>query len=555
MFLAEDYTPRPRRSSSKSLFSLFKRQSQPRLGALAAGATPLRGDDAASTYADAGPTKSHVYQTPNAISPLSSIHSGHSQPPPPHWNKSSSELLLNSQSGSQPQWQQQDSIQPHPLQSSQQQQQQQHDADLLALDFPLSRSPASGSVLSMESQKELQMRKRHSRSLSLSVVEDDEPLVSPLSPSDSIVSSSSFSSNNAGKDDRLHVNPILRKSSSNTSLRSSQTSSPVSILKKRSSSSSLASGFTSPLSAASSSSRSRPPTAASSSSRMIPHANQHHHHQPSLEPKKKMNRPVAKSSSYLNLRDQYHQALPVPSMQPRSRSVSPIPMAQMAQMAPMASNYAQNRQRPRKNANAPPPPLSAAMPPLSRSPSPLLSPMAYDDAPPHPRLGRPRSSSSLSSQYAAGASSSAAWLGVSGQKRRQPGTRTPSLYRARSHEQLGWNDMASAPPQPRPRRSWTGKIDVYASHGERAMYQPPPPTQPANRRRSASRLSWYGRTDDHSRTPPAAVYSSQEPALDDLCAFFHHLPRHVLAKYLHNAHGDFYLAKDMCMEDIMIHGI
>ncbi|CAO3595815.1 unnamed protein product [Absidia cylindrospora] len=51
---------------------------------------------------------------------------------------------------------------------------------------------------------------------------------------------------------------------------------------------------------------------------------------------------------------------------------------------------------------------------------------------------------------------------------------------------------------------------------------------------------------------------SQPPKNDplhDLCAFFHHLPRHVLAKYLQDAGGDFYLAKDLCMEDIMANGI
>ncbi|KAI8085201.1 uncharacterized protein BX664DRAFT_338798 [Halteromyces radiatus] len=67
--------------------------------------------------------------------------------------------------------------------------------------------------------------------------------------------------------------------------------------------------------------------------------------------------------------------------------------------------------------------------------------------------------------------------------------------------------------------------------------QVPPPPQPLSRRRSKVSMNAF------------------EQSLDDLCAFFHHLPRHVLATYLQDAQGDFFLAKDLCMDDIMANGI
>jgi hypothetical protein len=54
---------------------------------------------------------------------------------------------------------------------------------------------------------------------------------------------------------------------------------------------------------------------------------------------------------------------------------------------------------------------------------------------------------------------------------------------------------------------------------------------------------------------PSKSYLQETTALDDLCAFFQHMPRHVLANYLQEAQGDFFLAKDICMEDIMANGI
>ncbi|KAI9307847.1 hypothetical protein BJ944DRAFT_285898 [Cunninghamella echinulata] len=63
-----------------------------------------------------------------------------------------------------------------------------------------------------------------------------------------------------------------------------------------------------------------------------------------------------------------------------------------------------------------------------------------------------------------------------------------------------------------------------------------------------------------SRSPISRSHSKSSingfnQALDDLCSFFQHLPRHVLARYLQDAQGDFFLAKDLCMEDIMANGI
>jgi hypothetical protein len=51
---------------------------------------------------------------------------------------------------------------------------------------------------------------------------------------------------------------------------------------------------------------------------------------------------------------------------------------------------------------------------------------------------------------------------------------------------------------------------------------------------------------------PAKHHRHQQPtALDGLGAFFPHMSKHTLALYLQEAQGDFYLAKDLCLEDIM----
>ncbi|KAI8336995.1 hypothetical protein BC941DRAFT_426320 [Chlamydoabsidia padenii] len=63
-----------------------------------------------------------------------------------------------------------------------------------------------------------------------------------------------------------------------------------------------------------------------------------------------------------------------------------------------------------------------------------------------------------------------------------------------------------------------------------------------------------GRRKDMMMTrgyPPILKQHSNRSALHELCVYFHQIPTHVLAHYLYEAHGDVYLAKDLCMQDIM----
>ncbi|ORX46797.1 hypothetical protein DM01DRAFT_1410510 [Hesseltinella vesiculosa] len=534
--LLQLYTPVLRKSPSKSLFSLFKRRSHSRLGPLVMLNSDLGSDqqpnDSATPQDLLGPdaTQSQIFQTPNAFSPLSSLNSSQSQQPT-HWHTSAKDLMQH---------------QPYPDVDS-------HlSSDIVPhtsastpnpTPSPLSplyqlealRPSPSASLVSVESTKELALHKWRPQSLS--------PIASSLDPPARSLSPSSITSMEELQQQHLGVAPQLRKSPSNTSLRS-QNSQQIThqhlgktpILRKTASNASLRSqashhdppsqqllGVT-PLLRKTTSNTSLHSQYSDSPISILKKTEQAQRKKKAASPASSRGPPpssrlatkksVTKASSQLDLRQQYRHAAP------RSRSVSPLPRMAEGDSA----LYLQPDRRPSRP---------------SRSPSPSSQ---YHSQSSSRRPGRHPSSSSLSS----------GWLDPPA-RNRSP-SRPPTLHRVRSQEFYSVANSAAPasvcplPPMARPRRSWTGPAV------SRLYEAPPPPPRQGHgfheqrhvrRQPSANRLAWNGRSPQYS----------QDPALDDLCAFFHHLPRHVLVKYLQDAKGDFYLAKDMCMEDIMIHGI
>lgn len=115
-------------------------------------------------------------------------------------------------------------------------------------------------------------------------------------------------------------------------------------------------------------------------------------------------------------------------------------------------------------------------------------------------------------------------------------------YRPPSGPMLGSTGRRATDPPHRRRRSMAmDGEDYFSTRQQRPLsahrqWPAPPLGRPLTKRSSKS-------------------YLQETAALDDLCAFFQHMPRHILANYLQEAQGDFFLAKDICMEDIMANGI
>ncbi|SAL95190.1 hypothetical protein [Absidia glauca] len=114
-------------------------------------------------------------------------------------------------------------------------------------------------------------------------------------------------------------------------------------------------------------------------------------------------------------------------------------------------------------------------------------------------------------------------------------------YRSPPGPMLGSAGRRATDPPHRRRRSMAMDEEDYFSNRQ----QRPPSTQ----------RQWPAPMGRPLSKRPSKSHLQETTALDDLCAFFQHMPRHILANYLQEAQGDFFLAKDICMEDIMANGI
>lgn len=146
------------------------------------------------------------------------------------------------------------------------------------------------------------------------------------------------------------------------------------------------------------------------------------------------------------------------------------------------------------------------------------------------------------------------------------GTQNRTLYRARSSDlldpraydhtvEIRRRQRLSAPPT-----TYHHPISDFIPSRPRQLYGSTPgcSIRSAIRRRSTGNDDRARYDSDYGylakQYPKAKHNRHKQPnltALDGLGAFFPHMPKHALALYLQEAQGDFYLAKDLCVEDIM----
>ncbi|KAI8331333.1 hypothetical protein BC941DRAFT_517582 [Chlamydoabsidia padenii] len=531
--LVTSYIPRPKRSS-KALFGLFKRHSKVE-DSTSLAVTDL--SDLASTSISSGKSSSFMMESLHTPSPQPA-RSPSQQSQPQHF---SSNVLLSPLNG-------EESCTPvNTMEPSRSLQPKLHGKQRRS-PSPSSGHKKSNSFASME-EPPVSILKKSSSAANLV----DEPVSILKQPSPV----SGFMDEPCSGLKSSRSQPVI----------GSHEDRPTSILKSRSPSPSVSMESRHPTRH-----RSRSPIPAATSNTS---SNHHHHHNNSNNKRTQLLCPPSGSMYTTGHLDPQRQ---------RSRSVSPSPRSSSTHknrssspMSRSSSPFAEQGHNYHHSNRQPPPRRSL-------SPSPSTRHYTSQD-----QYLSPRRHSNVGGHYRSSSNSSLRSSPSNDYDNRK-------IHRARSSEYLdmapsrdyGGDSYLLLPLEqqaPRPRRLSNSSHQYHrrphpaslASTGRRVT--DPPPMANNQKVRAGRRKSMVmddmnsdyftgpstpaPRRWSTNQQPPSSHYLSKRQtkvglnnhALDDLCAFFQHMPRHVLANYLQEAHGDFYLAKDLCMEDIMDNGI